>query len=163
MTQNLFAATLVVPDYDAGIAFYVETLGFDLVEDTALSETKRWVLIAPKGAQTCLLLARAVADEQTAAIGNQTGGRVAFFLQTDDFKGDHARMLKAGVTFEEDPRDEPYGRVAVWRDPFGNRWDLVQFTKTPTRGVPPAKARTSSRETGTPVIWPHPEKEPSKG
>ncbi|KAA2316796.1 VOC family protein [Pseudooceanicola sediminis] len=153
MTQNLFAATLVVPDYDAGIAFYVDTLGFDLVEDTALSDTKRWVLIAPKGAQTCLLLALAATPEQRAAIGRQAGGRVAFFLQTDDFAGDHARMVAAGVHFEEQPRTEPYGIVAVWCDPFGNRWDLVQFTKTPTRGVPPAKSR-SNRETGTPVIWP---------
>ena len=128
MGQYISAVALVVPDYDAGIAFYVDTLGFDLIEDTQQSETKRWVLIAPKGAQTRLLLARANGDTQSAAIGNQTGGRVGFFLHTDDFDADFARMSAAGVLFEEEPRHEPYGSVAVFRDPFGNRWDLLQLT-----------------------------------
>lgn len=128
MGQHISAVALVVPDYDAGIAFYVDTLGFDLIEDTQQSETKRWVLIAPKGAQTRLLLARANGDTQSAAIGNQTGGRVGFFLHTDDFEADFARMSAAGVNFEEEPRHGPYGSVAVFRDPFGNRWDLLQLT-----------------------------------
>jgi catechol 2,3-dioxygenase-like lactoylglutathione lyase family enzyme len=128
MGQYISAVALVVPDYDAGIAFYVDTLGFDLIEDTQQSETKRWVLIAPKGAQTRLLLAKADSDTQSAAIGNQTGGRVGFFLHTDDFEADFARMSAAGVLFEEEPRHEPYGSVAVFRDPFGNRWDLLQLT-----------------------------------
>lgn len=129
MTQSLHAVTLVVPDYDAAIAFYVGTLGFTLLQDVALSPTKRWVRVAPPGdASASLLLARADGPDQQAAIGHQTGGRVGFFLSTDDFARDHAAMLAAGVKFEERPRREPYGTVAVWRDPFGNRWDLVQFT-----------------------------------
>ena len=117
----------MVPDYDAAIAFYIGVLGFDLIEDTPVSPTKRWVLVAPSGArETRLLLARADGDDQQAAIGNQTGGRVAFFLMTADFEADHARMQAAGVDFLEAPRSEPYGRVAVWRDPFGNRWDLLE-------------------------------------
>ncbi|WP_095590853.1 VOC family protein [Actibacterium ureilyticum] len=120
------AVALVVPDYDAAIAFYVGTLGFDLICDIP-QDGKRWVLVAPPGATECrLLLARAVTGDQRATIGNQTGGRVGFFLTTDDFARDHAAMLAAGVTFEEPPRVEPYGIVAVWRDPFGNRWDLLQ-------------------------------------
>lgn len=129
MARHISAVALLVPDYDAGIAFYVDTLGFDLIEDTRQSATKRWVLIAPKGAQTRILLAKADGADQSAAIGNQTGGRVGFFLNTDDFEADHARMVQAGVTFEEAPRDEPYGTVAVFRDPFGNRWDLLQLNR----------------------------------
>ncbi|MDO6730392.1 VOC family protein [Marinovum sp. 2_MG-2023] len=128
MSRHICLVALVVPDYDAAIAFYVDAVGFDLLEDSDLGGGKRWVRIAPKGAQTAILLARAVDDQQQAAVGNQTGGRVGFFLQTDDFAADHTRMTRAGVTFEEPPRDESYGRVAVWRDPFGNRWDLIQFT-----------------------------------
>lgn len=129
MPQRLHAVALLVPDYDAGLAFYVGKLGFELIEDTPLDAPKRWVLIAPPGGETRLLLARADGAVQQAAIGNQTGGRVGFFLETDDFNRDHAAMLAAGVTFEEEPRDEPYGRVAVWRDPFGNRWDLLEFSR----------------------------------
>lgn len=117
--------TIVVPDYDAAIAFYVDILGFDLVEDTP-QPGKRWVVVAPKGAETGVLLAKAVGVSQEAAVGNQTGGRVGFFLETDDFTRDHTRMLANGVQFEEDPRHEPYGTVAVFRDPFGNRWDLLE-------------------------------------
>ncbi len=125
--MHLHAVTLVVPDYEAGIDFYVGKLGFELRADIPLSETKRWVLVAPPGGETQLLLAKAEGPEQADAIGNQTGGRVGFFLHTDDFDADHARLLKAGVTFEEDRRHESYGTVAVFQDPFGNRWDLLQL------------------------------------
>lgn len=128
MSARLHAVALVVPDYDTAIAFYTGPLDFDLVQDTDLGKDKRWVLVRPKGGDTALLLARAINDDQRAAIGNQTGGRVGFFLQTGDFAADHARMTAAGVTFEEPPRHEPYGTVAVFRDPFGNRWDLLQLT-----------------------------------
>ena len=128
MTLRLHAFTLVVPDYDAAIAFYVGQVGFHLVQDTQLSPTKRWVLIAasPEAGEH-ILLARADGPEQEAAIGNQAGGRVGFFLHSDDFDADYARMSAEGVFFEEDPRVEPYGKVAVWRDPWGNRWDLMQL------------------------------------
>lgn len=129
MRQTLHAVTLVVPDYDAAIAFYTQVLSFTLAQDIDLGDGKRWVLVSPPGSDTgSLLLAQADGPNQIAAVGNQTGGRVGFFLQTDDFKRDHAEMLSKGVHFEEDPRQEPYGWVAVWRDPFGNRWDLIQFT-----------------------------------
>ena len=126
MTQTIANVTLVVPDYDAGIAFYFGALGFVLLEDTKLGETKRWVRVAPKGAQTALLLAQADGAAQKAAIGNQTGGRVGFFLHTDDFERDYAAMRAKGVTFREAPRYEPYGTVAVFEDPFGNLWDLIE-------------------------------------
>lgn len=126
MTQHLSAITLLVPDYDAGIAFYVHKLGFDLLEDTKLSATKRWVRVAPPSAQTALLLAKADGDAQVATLGNQTGGRVGFFLETDNFTRDHAAMLAKGVAFKEAPRHEPYGTVAVFTDPWGNLWDLIQ-------------------------------------
>lgn len=120
---------MVVPDYDEAIAFYVGKLGFRLLEDIPQESEKRWVTIAPRGAAagTALLLARADGPRQKAAIGNQSGGRVFLFLHTDDFARDHAAMLAAGVLFEEAPRHEPYGIVAIWRDPFGNRWDLLQL------------------------------------
>ena len=124
MASRISAITLVVPDYEAGLAFYVGQLGFRLVEDVDQGR-KRWVTVEPPGGGTRLVLARAEGEAQRAAIGNQAGGRVFLFLQTDDFARDHAAMLAAGVTFEEAPRHEPYGSVAVWRDPFGNRWDLI--------------------------------------
>ena len=127
MSQHLALIALVVPDYDEGLDFYVTTMGFDLIEDSDQGNGKRWVVVAPPGGQTRLLLARAVNDEQRSRIGNQTGGRVFLFLHTNYFEADHARMLKAGVIFEEPPRVEPYGKVAVFRDPFGNRWDLLQL------------------------------------
>ncbi len=128
-SARIGAVALVVPDYDAAIAFYCGALNFELLEDTDQGGGKRWVLVRPAGAsETALLLARAVTDQQSAAIGQQTGGRVGFFLETDDFEVDHARMLAAGVHFEEEPRHEPYGTVAVFQDPFGNRWDLLQRT-----------------------------------
>ncbi len=122
---RIAAVTLVVPDYDDAIGFYVGKAGFRLVEDTDLGGGKRWVLVQPAGGGACLLLARAADPAQTDAIGRQAGGRVAFFLETDDFLRDHAAMTAAGVAFDEAPRAEAYGMVAVWRDPFGNRWDLI--------------------------------------
>lgn len=121
---RIAAVALVVPDYDAAIAFYVGALGFRLAEDIPQGD-KRWVTVEPPGGGCRLVLARAASPGQAAAVGNQTGGRVGFFLETDDFARDHAAMLAAGVVFEEAPRHESYGSVAVWRDPFGNRWDLI--------------------------------------
>lgn len=125
MSALISALALLVPDYDPAIDFYVRTLGFRLVDDIDEGR-KRWVTVEPKGGGVRLLLARADSPEQTRAIGNQAGGRVFLFLETDDFARDHAAMLAAGVSFEEPPRHESYGTVAVWRDPFGNRWDLLQ-------------------------------------
>lgn len=126
MASFISAVTITVPDYDAAIDFYVGLLGFDLLEDTQLSDTKRWVKVAPKGAQTALLIAQAEGPAQIAAIGNQNGGRVSFFLQTDDFKRSYEKMKNHGVTFLDEPRREPYGDVVVFADPFGNQWDLIQ-------------------------------------
>ena len=126
--MKLSALAILVPDYDAGIAFFVGQMGFDLLEDTDIGDGKRWVRVAPKGAETAFLLAKAVGD-QTAAIGNQGGGRVWLFLQTEDFARDHVALQAKGVAFEEAPRQERYGTVAVFRDPFGNRWDLIQFAR----------------------------------
>ncbi len=120
--------TLVVRDYDEAIAFYTDALGFELVEDTDRGDGTRWVVVRPRGSApgAALLLARAGDGEQRASVGAQTGGRVGFFLHTEDFAGDHARMLAAGVRFLEAPRHEPYGSVAVFEDLYGNRWDLLQ-------------------------------------
>ena len=126
MPQTIASITLVVADYDEAIAFYVERLGFALLEDTLLSDTKRWVRVAPPGAETALLLAQADGPDQEAAIGNQTGGRVGFFLHTDDFERDYKAMTANGVSFREEPRHEAYGSVVVFEDPFGNLWDLIQ-------------------------------------
>ncbi|MHA7776210.1 VOC family protein [Roseibium sp. M-1] len=127
MKQKIGAIALVVPDYDAAIAFYTGKLGFDLIGDTDLGGGKRWVLVAPKGSsETRLLLAKAEGDGQQAAIGNQAGGRVFLFLNTDDFDRDHKAMTAAGVTFLETPRTEAYGKVPVFEDPFGNKWDLIE-------------------------------------
>ena len=128
MARHLHAFSLLVPDYDTALEFYVGVLGFELRQDIVLSDEKRWVVIAPDApSQTNILLARAASPDQQAAIGNQFGGRVGLFLHTDDFTRDHAAMLEAGVVFEEEPRHEVYGTVAVWCDPFGNRWDLLQL------------------------------------
>ena len=124
MPARIAAIALVVPEYEAGLAFYVGKLGFRLVEDIDQGR-KRWVVVEPPGGGVRLVLARAEGADQQATIGNQAGGRVFLFLETDDFARDHAAMLAAGVSFEEVPRHEPYGSVAVWRDPFGNRWDLI--------------------------------------
>lgn len=117
--------TLVVPDYSAGIAFCVDALGFDLIEDTDMGAGKRWVVVSGKGGGR-LLIAKANNDAQTAAVGNQTGGRVGFFVHTDDFAAIYARLVDAGIKFQEAPRNEAYGTVAVFSDPFGNRWDLIE-------------------------------------
>jgi catechol 2,3-dioxygenase-like lactoylglutathione lyase family enzyme len=119
------ALTLIVPDYDAAIGFFVGVLGFRLLEDIP-QPGKRWVVVAPSGGGAAIVLAQPATAEQSAAMGHQGGGRVWLFLETDDFARDHARMAAAGVVFEEAPRFEPYGIVAVWRDPFGNRWDLIE-------------------------------------
>nr|WP_291134779.1 VOC family protein [Erythrobacter sp.] len=126
MTTLAFTmTTLIVPEYDAALEFYVGALGFALVEDTDMGGGKRWVVIeAPGGGR--LLLARAKNDTEAAAIGRQAGGRVGFFLQTDSFAESNARFTASGVVFEEEPRHEPYGLVAVFQDPFGNRWDLIE-------------------------------------
>jgi len=131
MTTETFAmTTLVVPDYDAGIAFYVGALGFTLIEDTDFASTggsgKRWVVVEATGGGR-LLIAKSKNEAQTAAIGNQTGGRVSFFLNTNNFADTHARFLAAGVEFLEEPRHEPYATVAVFADPFGNKWDLIEL------------------------------------
>lgn len=126
MTQSLALSTLVVRDYDEAIAFYVGKLGFILTRDDDMGGGKRWVVVTPPGSQGGLLLAKAAGDVQAARIGDQTGGRVGFFLHTDDFDGDHARMSAAGVTFLEAPRREAYATVAVFEDLYGNRWDLLQ-------------------------------------
>lgn len=130
MTQKLAMISILVPDYGAGIAFFVGQLGFDLLEDSDHGGGKRWVKVAPKGADTAFLLARAVGHDQIASIGNQGGGRVWLFLQTDDFARDYDAMRSRGVVFKEEPRHEPYGSVAVFQDPFGNRWDLIEFAET---------------------------------
>jgi len=126
MKQHLAHITLIVKDYDEAIRFYTEKLNFDLIEDTVLSDAKRWVLVRPKGDNSCsILLAKAVGDEQTSAIGNQTGGRVFLFLYTDDFWRDYNAMLKKGVAFVREPKNEVYGTVAVFKDLYGNLWDLI--------------------------------------
>ncbi|WP_245639253.1 VOC family protein [Rubellimicrobium mesophilum] len=117
--------TLVVPSYDEGIAFFVEGLGWRLGSDEDQGGGKRWVVVEPPDGGSALLLARAVGPEQQAAIGRQAGGRVGFFLRTADFEGTAARLRTAGAWFEQEPRHEAYGTVAVWRDPWGNRWDLL--------------------------------------
>lgn len=119
-------STLVVDDYDAAIAFFTGALGFELREDAARGAGKRWVVVAPHGAESGLLLSRADGDAQRARIGDQTGGRVGFFLHTDDFRRDHAAMSAAGVRFLESPRIEDYGIVAVFQGPWGNKWDLLE-------------------------------------
>ena len=125
--MRLHAVTLLVDDYDKAIAHYVEDLGFTLVEDTRLSANKRWVRVAPDPAgTTSLILAVATTAAQRAAIGNQSGGRVGLFLHTDDFEAEHTRLVRRGVRMTDEPRREPYGTVAVFRDFYGNVWDLIE-------------------------------------
>jgi len=128
MKQSIGLVSLVVPEYDEAIAFYVGVLGFRLVEDSFVPEqNKRWVVVAPPGAaETRLLLARASNEEQRSRIGNQTGGRVFLFLYTDDFTRDYNSFIAKGVVFVREPSHQPYGTVAVFKDPWGNLWDLVQ-------------------------------------
>ena len=130
MTQHLGSVTFLVRDYDEAIAYFTGKLGFTLVEDTALDGGKRWVRVAPRGPSgTGLLLAEATTPAQQAAVGAQAGDRVFLFLQTDDFARDHGAMVAAGVEFAEAPRHEPYGTVAVFRDLYGNKWDLLQLRR----------------------------------
>ncbi|MDB6056474.1 MAG: glyoxalase [Verrucomicrobiales bacterium] len=126
--QSLGLVALVVRDYDEALAFYIAKLGFTLVEDTFVPEqNKRWVVISPPGArETRLLLARASTPEQSECVGQQTGGRVFLFLYTDNFERDYNRYKQAGIEFVRPPKDEPYGTVAVFKDLYGNLWDLVQ-------------------------------------
>ena len=127
MNQQLSLISIVVDEYDRAISFYTEVLGFNLIEDTKLSEIKRWVVVKPEGQGTCgLLLAKAAGDEQVSRIGNQTGGRVFLFLHTDDFKRDHKRLTDKGVEFIRGPVEESYGTVGVFKDLYGNLWDLIQ-------------------------------------
>lgn len=118
--------TLVVREYDEAIAYFTKVLGFVLLEDTRVSAEKRWVRVAPRGGGAALLLARAVNTAQQQSVGSQAGGRVAFFLDTDDLRRDHRDMKARGVRFMEAPREESYGTVVVFEDLYGNRWDLVQ-------------------------------------
>jgi catechol 2,3-dioxygenase-like lactoylglutathione lyase family enzyme len=129
MKQSIGYVALVVQDYDEAIKFYVDTLGFRLIEDMFIEvQNKRWVLVAPPGStETRLLLARAVGAEQSSRIGNQTGGRVFLFLHTDDFWRDFHAFKRKGVVFVRDPQEESYGTVAVFRDLYGNLWDLLQL------------------------------------
>jgi catechol 2,3-dioxygenase-like lactoylglutathione lyase family enzyme len=125
--SHLGLVTIVVRDYDEAISFYVGALDFELREDTRLDERKRWVVVAPRGArETGVLLARAANPRQEARVGEQTGGRVGLFLYTEDFDHDYTRMTARGVRFLETPREERYGKVAVFKDLYGNRWDLIQ-------------------------------------
>lgn len=129
--MDIGLVTLIVADYDEAIDFYVNRVGFELVEDspatsTATGEAKRWVVVRPPGSNTSLLLAASSNDAQAAAVGNQTGGRVGFFLHTHDFDADYQRMVDAGVRFVRQPETMPYGKVAVWQDLYGNRWDLIE-------------------------------------
>ena len=123
--RSVGAVAILVPDYDEAIDYFVGTLGFTLIEDTRLSEGKRWVLVST-GAGTSLLLAKAEGERQIAAIGNQSGGRVFLFLTTDDFWRDYRTYKSRGVAFREEPRHEEYGIVAVFTDKYGNQWDLIE-------------------------------------
>ena len=127
MNQRLAHVTIVVKDYDEALEFYTKKLSFTLVEDTRLTGEKRWVLVAPPGDHTCyILLAKAKNERQTASVGNQTGGRVAFFLHTDDFWRDFKKLKQNEVRFVRQPMEEEYGIVAVFEDLYGNLWDLIQ-------------------------------------
>lgn len=130
MQQKIAQIALVVKDYDEAIEFYTQKLSFKLLEDTQLSETKRWVIISPPGSKGCnLLLAKATNDVQRAAIGNQSGGRVFLFLYTDDFWRDYKNMQVKGVSFVREPETHAYGTVAVFKDLYGNLWDFIESKK----------------------------------
>ena len=139
MTQSIVLFAVTVRDYDEAIGFYTAKLGFELLEDTDLGNAKRWVRVRPPGSVgTGILLARAVNDQQQASVGNQTGGRVFIFVETDDFFRDYKRLTDRGVVFVRPPTQQPYGTVAVFEDLYGNRFDLVQFVraKKTDRGEP---------------------------
>ncbi len=126
MKQRLAQIAILVDDYDKAIHFYTKKLGFELLEDTIMSETKRWVRVAPKGSNCGLLLAKAANDAQKSRIGNQTGGRVFLFLYTDDFWRDYHFYIENGIRFLGEPRHEDYGTVAVFEDMYGNLWDMIE-------------------------------------
>jgi predicted enzyme related to lactoylglutathione lyase len=127
MKQKIASIALVVDDYDEAINFYTKKLHFSLLEDTLLSATKRWVLVSPQGSNGCaLLLAKAANNEQKSSVGNQTGGRVFLFLETDDFERDYQNLLKNNIKIVREPMVEDYGTVAVFEDLYGNLWDLIQ-------------------------------------
>lgn len=127
MRQHIAHVALVVKDYDEAIDFYTQKLNFQLLEDTKLSDTKRWVMLAPPGAkECCLLLAKAANAQQLASVGNQTGGRVFLFLFTDDLQRDYRNMTEKGIHFVRQPKKEEYGQVAVFEDLYGNLWDLLE-------------------------------------
>lgn len=131
MNQTIAHISLLVKEYDEAIEFYTRKLNFTLVEDTRLSETKRWVRVAPPGsAGCCLLLAKADNEEQTKQVGNQAGGRVFLFLNTDNFERDYRNMVKNNVTIVREPVKQPYGTVAVFADLYGNQWDLIEPAKS---------------------------------
>lgn len=130
MNQQLIQIALVVSDYDEAIQFYTQKLHFMLIEDTVLSETKRWVVVKPKGEGGCnLLLAKAANEEQQSRVGNQTGGRVFLFLHTDNFKRDYDNLIANNIRIVREPSEEAYGTVAVFADLYGNLWDLIERKK----------------------------------
>lgn len=129
MNQEIFQVSLLVKNYDKAIAFYVEKLGFDLLEDMQLSKSKRWVRVAPSGSKFSVLLTKATTKEQKESLGKQAGGRVLLFLRTDNFARDHKRYTDAGISFLEEPRSEIYGQVAEFKDLYGNKWDLIEPKK----------------------------------
>jgi catechol 2,3-dioxygenase-like lactoylglutathione lyase family enzyme len=124
--RHIASVTLLVREYDEAKAYFSDVLGFEVVEDASLEGGRRWLLVAPPSSDTCLLLAKAATPEQSARIGDQTGGRVFLFLETDDFWRDYRELSARGVRFTEKPRAESYGTVAVFEDLYGNRWDLIQ-------------------------------------
>ncbi len=129
MNQQIVQLSLLVKEYDEAIAFYTQKLGFELLENTQLSDSKRWVVVRPKNSLGCgILLAKAASKKQQSAVGNQAGGRVLLFLHTDDFNRDYDRMMANGVSFTEMPRTETYGKVVVFKDLYGNLWDLMEST-----------------------------------
>jgi catechol 2,3-dioxygenase-like lactoylglutathione lyase family enzyme len=130
MKQSIGAISLLVRDYDEALEFYTKRLRFQVVEDTPLDHGKRWILLGAPGSRECrLLLAKAKDEQEASAVGRQSGGRVFLFLHTDDFERDHREMKERGVAFCEEPRDEPYGRVAVFEDLYGNKWDLLMLSR----------------------------------
>jgi catechol 2,3-dioxygenase-like lactoylglutathione lyase family enzyme len=134
MKQTLGHVAFVVRDYDEALRFFTESLDFQVIEDTPQGQGKRWVLVRPPNSSgTSLLLAQASTPQQASRIGNQTGGRVFLFLHTDDFWRDYRRMAERGIKFRREPRDEPYGTVAVFEDLYGNLWDLLELKRTPDR------------------------------
>ena len=126
MTPHIAYITIVVDDYDAAITFYTSKLGFDLIENTELNNSKRWVVVAPNGSQCKILLAKASNEDQRSRVGNQTGGRVFLFLHTDNFNRDYQALVENGVEIVRNPSKEAYGTVAVFKDLYGNLWDLVE-------------------------------------